>query len=305
MNNTVLISIIAFLKKLKIYSSILFIILFANIKYLNAQDSSFKKLDSMAINKTNSKNLNILYNLSEADLRKELSGRYEGLLEFHGCCNSTGYQDGVVYFDLTSDIIIFIYDGVTKSDYYYKEGKIFSETEFSEDNSEIGWFEKLNDSWVFWQIFQGYQYDDGTLTKPDYVTKKEDIDFCRSEINAYLNDENDMKLYWEKLKNAIINSEENILSDLVNFPLTDETSFCKRNNLKNQINNSKEFIYRLQLELEKMETSSEDFFIQFTYSKRMKNQQYLSGKYFLWGYFSFIFEKINGQYKIVRLFDFD
>jgi hypothetical protein len=93
------------------------------------------------------------------------------------------YKKGSVYFDLTADPIIYIYSGAIlnlNSNFYYNENKkIFTrETEFQE-STLLGWFEKIDNEWVFWQKFYGYDDEGLDFRKPDCLIKTDNLESCK------------------------------------------------------------------------------------------------------------------------------
>lgn len=242
--------------------------------------------------------------LSEDELRKELSGKYEGILEIPMCCNSYEYKYGSVYIDVTKDPITFIYSGIIydNSDYYYENKKILAKQYAYSNNPIVGWFEKKFDNWIFWQRFDGTEEDYVTDKKPDFITKKSGIADCRAEINSYIEQEEVFKSYWSEFRSSIINSKINSLSSLIDFPLMDETSHREEAGFTREINDAGEFIRRMKLILEKAKTTADIYFIDQRYYKEMEANEYFGGMYSFSGMFNLVFDRINGNYKLVRFF---
>lgn len=238
--------------------------------------------------------------LTDEQLRKELSGKYEGKLEVPLCCDSYDYNNGFVYFDLTKSPITIIYSGVIyDTNYYYEDKKIFIKYDGYSGNPLIGWFEKQNGNWVYWQRFDGYEDDGLTDKKPGFVTKKSNLETCLYEIDSYFSEQRIFKNFLETFKQAIINSDYEYLDNRILFPIQDGTGFYRENfKLSEEISSSKEFCKRIKLYLDNNHNSLEDYF-----SKPIKEMEAnvdYPGAYFIYGSFNLIFDKVNGEYKLVR-----
>jgi len=236
--------------------------------------------------------------LMETELKKELSGKYEGVLEVSYCCENYEYKNGSVYIDLTVDPIVFIYSGVIGNQYFYENTKIFSKSDDNHENSISGWFEKINGQWVFWQTFEGY--DDEGEKKPDYITKTANLESCKSEIDSYLVEENVFKSYLEIFIRALKDSDLNVLSSSILFPITDNTIYSGNHKLQKEINSPNEFVRRIKLYLYDSQNSIDEYFGNIKYEKEMELNESNSGAYILYGGFNLVFGKVNGEYKLLR-----
>jgi len=205
---------------------------------------------------------------------------------------------------VTTTPITFIYSGVIydNTNYYYEDKKILVKHDAYSGNPLVGWFEKINGNWVFWQRFDGYEEDYLTGKKPDFITKKANLADSQSEIKSYIHQEELFKNYWSDFKNSILNNNEVSLSNLVNFPLTDETSYREEFMLTTDIIDADEFLKRLKLILEKSQTTPDIYFIDKGYYKEMEGNEYFGGMYSFSGMFNLVFDRLNGEYKLVRFF---
>ncbi|MBK6771850.1 MAG: hypothetical protein IPG78_06975 [Ignavibacteria bacterium] len=234
--------------------------------------------------------------LMETELKKELSGKYEGVLEVSYCCENYEYKNGSVYIDLTVDPIVFIYSGVIGNQYFYENTKIFSKSDDNHENSISGWFEKL-----MVNGFSGRHLKDMMMKekkKPDYITKTANLESCKSDIISYFSQEAIFKEYWDNFKQAIINADIYSLSHSVKYPLVDE-GFDYAN--RKTINSASEFYHRIIKYLNESQTSPEIFFNKECH-REMEISDGCGGCYiFYGGKFNLVFEKIKGEYKVVRL----
>ena len=240
---------------------------------------------------------------TEEELRKELSGKYEGILEIPLCCDSYDYKYGTVCIDVTKTTITFIYSGVIydSTNYYYEDKKILVKHNAYSGNPLVGWFEKKNGNWLFWQSFDGYEDDGLSDKKPDFITKKVNIEDCNSEITSYINQETAFNEYWVTFKNAILNKDINLLSNLVSLPLKDETSWSDEHKLSKEIRSGNELYQRMEIYLAKVETNPEEYFVDKKCFKEMESNDFNGGNYIFYGIFNLVFDKINGEYKLVKL----
>jgi len=162
-----------------------------------------------------------------------------------------------------------------------------------------GWFEKINGQWVFWQTFEGYDEEGLGNRKPDYITKTTNLESCKSEIDSYFSQEAIFKEYWDKFKQAILNEDINALSNFVKFPIEDNVSNWTEK--RPVINSASEFYHRIMMYLNESQTSPEVFFDKECY-KVMEISYDFTGCYiFNGGIFNLVFDKINGEYKVVTL----
>jgi len=241
--------------------------------------------------------------LMETELKKELSGKYEGVLEISYCCENYEYKNGSVYIDLTVDPIVFIYSGVIINSNYYSENKQILSNILSKYNEQFettfkGWFEKINGQWVFWQTFEGYDEEGLGNRKPDYITKTVNLESCKSEIDSYFSQEVIFKEYWDKFKQAILNEDINALSNFVKFPIEDNVSNWTEK--RPVINSASEFYHRIIKYLNESQTSPEVYFKKDCH-REMEISDYRGCYIFYGGKFNLLFEKINGEYKVVTL----
>lgn len=288
---------------MKIQSLLLFIFFIINCNIAYPQKGNSKKPNAdKSIEEI--ENNSAYGTLTDSELRYELSGKYEGIIEIPECCNSFDYKYGTVYIDVTKTSITFIYGGVIYDDnnYYYENKKIFSNYYAYSGNNLVGWFEKKNGNWVFWQRFDGTEDDYITDKKPDFISKTSNLKDCQSEINSYIDQEEAFKNYWSNFKNSILNNDVNSLSNLINFPLIDETWHREDVGLSKEINDADEFLKRIKLILEKVETTPDIYFIDQSYYKEMEANDYFGGMYSMSGMFNLAFDRINGQYKLVKFF---
>ena len=255
-------------------------------------------------------------NLDSKDsaIRTELSGEYEGNLELPACCNSFFNANGKIYLDLTTDSITFIYDGVIKKDYYYFDRKIlYKGDNFSGNKGEpAGWFEKLNGNWVLLLKSYGQLTDSGK--KPYPVFKVGNLDLCRVKINNYLKDEKEFKMFFDKFFLAFVNSEFKTVNELINFPLVDESYYTDGETVSKNILTIDEFLRRFEIKINYRRRDSirmnsneyielikdHDYFF-----KNYINSQINSEVHIWYGVYGFVFDKVNNEYRLVKLYDYD
>jgi len=289
---------------LKILFLLLIYIGSINCKVVFAQkgDSDKPKAKASTEKKKNNSSNN---SLTEEDLKYELSGKYEGILEIPLCCDSYDYKYGNAYIDVTKSPITFIYSGVIydSTDYYYEDKKILAKNFAYSGNPLVGWFEKINGNWVFWQRFDGDEEDVLSIKKPEFITKRSDLDDSKSEIQFYYNQQTEFEAFWEKFRNALINSDYNTLSDFIDLPLKDESYLTNENKLPTEINSGIEFYQRMQIFLNNFESTPtpNEYILDKKCYKEMENNDFNGAKYIFYGIFNLVFDKINGEYKLVML----
>ncbi len=273
-----------------------------NCKVVFAQkgDSDKPKAKASTEKKKNNSSNN---SLTEEELKYELSGKYEGILEIPLCCDSYDYKYGTAYIDVTKSPITFIYSGVIydSTDYYYEDKKILAKNFAYSGNPLVGWFEKINGNWVFWQRFDGDEEDGLSIKKPGYITKTSNLDYSRSEIKLYYDQQTEFEKFWELFKNAVLSSDYNALSNLIDFPLKDDSYLSKEFQLPIEINSGIEFHKRLKLYLSNSQTTLNEYFADKKCFKEMESNDFNGGMYISYGIYNLVFNKVNGEYKLVMM----
>lgn len=211
------------------------------------------------------------------------------------------YKKGSVYFDLTADPIIYIYSGAIlnlNSNFYYNENKkIFTrETEFQE-STLLGWFEKIDNEWVFWQKFYGYDDEGLDFRKPDCLIKTDNLESCKQDIDLILSQDVIFDEYWDKFKQAMIQADMNSLANLIVFPLKDETKLYDERKV---INSASEFHKRINMYINEAQKNPDEYFDKGCI-KVMEIEEDHDFDYIFYGDFFLLIDRINGEYKVVRL----
>lgn len=288
----------------KIISTIFFLALF----------SSCFKTFSQNNNQTKSVNYESKFKETDSTVRNELSGEYEGNLEIPACCNSYFNANSRIYLDLTTDPITFVYDGVLRKDCYYFDKKLlYNKDNYSGNRDEAaGRFEKLNERWVLWLKSYGQLTDSGI--KPYPVFKLANLDLCRVKINDYLKDEKEFKVFFDKFFLAFVNSEFKTVSELINFPLVDESYYPDGETVSMNILTNKEFLRRFEIKMNyrfrdpiKMNSKEYKELIKvhdYTF-KNYINSQINYGVHIWYGVYGFVFDNVNGEYRLVKIYDYD
>jgi len=261
------------------------------------------------------KTFDLTSQLKDSALRTELSGEYEGNLEIPACCNSFFNSNGKIYLDLTTDPITFVYDGVLRKDCYYFDKKLlYNKDNYSGNRDEAaGWFEKLNERWVLWLKSDGVDYLKDSVLKPYPVFKVGNLDLCRVKINEYLKDEKEFKVFFDKFFLAFVNSEFKTVNELINFPLVDESYYPDGETVSKNILTIEEFLRRFEFKMnygfrDSTKMNSKEYIEQIKnhdyFFKNYNSSQINPGVYIWYGVYGFVFDKLNGEYRLVKIYDF-
>ncbi|MBK8383784.1 MAG: hypothetical protein IPL16_18220 [Ignavibacteria bacterium] len=273
------------------------------------QNNDFSKEQTVDSTENNQNNTSVKKS-TEDELKKGLSGKYEGILEVSLGSEMYDHKKGTVYFDLTADPIIYIYSGVNANSnsnlYYYENKKILSRTDDDayllqnksfQENTLQGWFEKIDNEWVYWQKFEGYDEEGLDIRKPDYLRKTANLESSKQDIDLYLSQEAIFKEYWDKFKQAMIQADMNSLDNLIVFPLKDETKLYDERKV---INTASEFHKRINKYINEAQKNPDGYFDKGCI-KVMEIEEDHNFDYIFYGDFFLLIDRINGEYKVVRL----
>ncbi|HCA42587.1 MAG TPA: hypothetical protein DEP28_04960 [Bacteroidetes bacterium] len=194
-----------------------------------AQDFLEVKLSINDI-KNQRENFNNVIENKISDVNGDFSGIYEGVLEISLCCLDYDRYYGKVIVDVTTNPLIFIFDGVnwnSKNTLKFLNNKIvYSDNE----NIILAYFENQDED-VIMKIKSeeyidgnGFGYDHNTgkeIELEEYYSlrKTETIENAENIIKGYTEQEIKIKDFWINLKQAYISKDFDKIVDLSIIPL--------------------------------------------------------------------------------------
>ncbi len=113
---------------------------------------------------------------------------------------------------------------------------------------------------------------------------------------------------------AFVNSEFKTVSELINFPLVDESYYPDGETVSMNILTNKEFLRRFEIKMNyrfrdpiKMNSKEYKELIKvhdYTF-KNYINSQINYGVHIWYGVYGFVFDNVNGEYRLVKIYDYD
>jgi len=95
--------------------------------------------------------------------------------------------------------------------------------------------------------------------------------------------------------------KQNLLVLIMFFSIQAYSQVYEEHKLSKEIRSGNELYQRIEIYLAKVETNPKEYFVDKKCFKEMESNDFNGGNYIFYGIFNLVFDKINGEYKLVKL----